>query len=227
MAQTLVAPPAGTDLTSAFRAAYENRYNWDPGFGGYRGRCVWDQDGRVVEGTFSVGADLKASVEGIDDPEVHKAVASQLWEVAIHRVRRSFEQTHGENTFTAGDTDDVGTEVIVGGKNAGDRYRIKDNVVTMVHRHIHGTVVTIFTKSITDTGHGYLSHTYSSRYTDPATGASRGGESQFADTFTPLEGGGPWVLRKRTITTLDPDGTSSMQEFRFEDLVPLAAEPVA
>ncbi|MFM9072791.1 MAG: DUF3386 family protein, partial [Cyanobium sp.] len=130
MAQTLVAPPAGTDLTSAFRAAYENRYTWEPGFGGYRGRCLWEQDGRSVEGTFTVGADLKASVEGIDDPEVQKAMASQLWEVAIHRVRRSFEQTHGENTFTAGDTDAVGTEVVVGGKNAGDRYRIKNNVVT-------------------------------------------------------------------------------------------------
>jgi hypothetical protein len=227
MAQTLVAPPAGTDLTSAFRAAYENRYTWDPGFGGYRGRCIWEQDGRVVEGIFTVGADLKANVEGIEDPEVHKAVASQLWEVAIHRVRRSFEQTHGENSFTAGDTDDVGTEVIVGGKNAGDRYRIKDKVVTMVHRHIHGTVVTIFTKSITDTGRGYLSHTYTSRYSDPATGAPRGGESQFADTFTPLAGDGPWVLSQRTITTLDPDGTASVQEFRFEDLVPLAAEPAA
>ena len=224
MSQTLVVPPAGTDLTSAFRAAYDNRYTWDPGFGGYAGRSIWEQDGRLVEGTFSVGADLKATVVGIDDPEVHKAVASQLWEVAIHRVRRSFEQTHGENTFTAGDTDAVGTEVIVGGKNTGDRYRIKDNVVTMVHRHIHGTVVTIFTGSITETGRGYLSHTYSSRYSDPATGASRGGENEFADTFTPLREGGPWVLAKRVIRTSGEDGLSTVQEFRFEDLQPLEAQ---
>ena len=128
-----------------------------------------------MEGTFQVGADLKAQVEGVDDAEVQKGIASQLWEVAIHRVRRSFEQTHGENTFTAGDTDAVGTEVIVGGKGEGDRYRIKDDVVTMVHRHIHGTVVTIFTESVTDTGAGYLSRSYTSRYSDPATGAPRGG----------------------------------------------------
>lgn len=221
MAQTLVAPPAGTDLTSAFRAAYANRYTWDPGFGGYRGRCLWEQDGRLEEGTFAVGADLKATVEGIDDPDVHKAVASQLWEVAIHRVRRSFEQTHGENTFTAGDTDAVGTEVIVGGKNAGDRYRIKDNVVTMVHRHIHGTVVTIFTKSVTQTGQGYLSHTYTSRYSDPATGAPRGGESHFEDTFQPLGEGGPWVLAKRMVSTTDGAGSPLIQVFRFENLMPL------
>ena len=98
-----------------------------------------------MEGRFEIGADLKAKVEGIEDEAVLKAINSQLWEVAIHRVRRSFEQTHGENTFTAGESDDVGTEVIVGGKGQGDRYRIKNDVVTMVHRHIHGTVVTIFT----------------------------------------------------------------------------------
>jgi hypothetical protein len=221
MAQTLVAPPAGTDLTSAFQAAYENRYTWDPGFGGYRGRCVWEQDGRTVEGTFTVGADLKATVEGIDDPELQKAMASQLWEVAIHRVRRSFEQTHGANTFTAGDTDAVGTEVIVGGKNAGDRYRIKDNVVTMVHRHIHGTVVTIFTKSITETGQGYLSHTYTSQYSDPSTGESRGGETHFEDTFQPLHDGEPWVLTRRVVRSTDREGQTTEQVFRFEDLFPL------
>lgn len=215
----------GSDCTAPFRAAYENRYTWDPGFGGYRGRCIWEQGGadgeagQHVEGSFTVGADLKAQVEGIENEEIHKAMASQLWEVAIHRVRRSFEQTHGQNTFTAGDTDAVGTEVIVGGKGAGDRYRIKDNVVTMVHRHIHGTVVTIFTESTTDTGHGYLSHTYTSQYADPATGEARGGRSRFSDTFVPLVEAGPWVLAERVVETEAHGGApASRQVFRFENL---------
>ena len=218
----------GSDATAAFRAAYENRYTWDPGFGGYRGRCVWEQPvaagepARRLEGSFQVGADLKAQVEGIDDPEVHKAIASQLWEVAIHRVRRSFEQTHSENTFSAGDTDAVGTEVIVGGKNAGDRYRIKDDVVTMVHRHIHGTVVTIFTESTIDTGNGYLSRSYTSRYADPATGAAKGGKSRFTDTFVPLTEAGPWVLSERVVETeAHGDTPAGRQVFRFEELAPL------
>ena len=214
------AVPTGTDLRQAFRAAYENRYTWDPGFGGYRGRCLWQQQERIVEGTFEVGADLKATVNGIDDPEVHKAMASQLWEVAIHRVRRSFDQTHGENTFTAGDSTQQGLEVIVGGKNQGDRYRIANSVVTMVHRHIHGTVVTIETESVTDTGLGYLSHRYSSRYSDPATGAARGGRQSFTDTFVPLEPQGPWVLGERVIETESETGPES-QVFRFLDLSPL------
>ena len=213
----------GSDATAAFRAAYENRYTWEPGFGGYRGRCVWEQDDRRMEGSFTVGADLKAQVEGIDDPEVHKAVASQLWEVAIHRVRRSFEQTHGENTFTAGDTDAVGTEVIVGGKGAGDRYRIHNDVVTMVHRHIHGTVVTIFTESTIDTGNGYLSRSYTSRYADPATGEPKGGLSRFTDTFVPLTENGPWVLSERVVESEAHGETpAGKQVFRFEDLTPVA-----
>ncbi|MEB3199968.1 MAG: DUF3386 domain-containing protein [Synechococcaceae cyanobacterium] len=213
----------GSDATAAFRAAYENRYTWEPGFPGYSGRCVWEQGDRRVEGTFRVGADLKAQVDGIDDETVHKAIASQLWEVAIHRVRRSFEQTHGENTFSAGDTDAVGTEVIVGGKGAGDRYRIRDKVVTMVHRHIHGTVVTIFTESVTDTGHGYLSRTYTSQYSDPASGEPRGGRNRFTDTFVPLAGDGPWVLSERVVESeAEADTPAGSQRFRFEELQPLA-----
>jgi len=214
--------PAGSDCTAAFRAAYENRYTWEPGFAGYKGLCVWEQGDQRAEGSFQVGADLKAQVEGIDDETIHKAVASQLWEVAIHRVRRSFEQTHGQNTFTAGDTDAVGTEVIVGGKGAGDRYRIQGDVVTMVHRHIHGTVVTIFTESTTDTGRGYLSRSYTSQYADPASGELRGGLSRFTDTFVPLAGDGPWVLSERVVET-DAFGETpaGRQVFRFEELEPL------
>ena len=209
----------GSDLREVFRRAYENRYTWEPGFSGYQGRCIWHQGDQRVEGRFEIGADLKAKVEGIEDEQVLKAINSQLWEVAIHRVRRSFEQTHGENTFTAGDTDAVGTEVLVGGKGEGDRYRIKGDVVTMVHRHIHGTVVTIFTTEVTDTGSGYLSHTYTSQYADPASGEARGGRSSFKDTFVALPGDGPWVLQERVIDTeAHGDTPAGSQTFRFEDL---------
>jgi hypothetical protein len=217
--------PLGADATAAFRAAYENRYTWDPGFPGYRGSCSWQEGERQLRGRFAVGADLKAQVEDIDDVAVQKAIAGQLWEVAIHRVRRPFEQTHGENSFTAGDTDAVGTEIVVGGKAAGDRYRIKNDVVTMVHRHIHGTVVTIFTQSTTDTGSGYLSHTYTSRYSDPVSGEPRGGLNHFEDRFAPLGAAGPWVLVERVVRSQSiPDDASSISvvRFGFEDLEALA-----
>ena len=175
-----------------------------------------------MEGSFRVGSDLKAKVEGVTDNEVEKAIASQLWEVCIHRVRRTFEQTHSENTFTAGDLTEAGLEVIIGGKGKGDKYRIKNNIVTMVHRHIHGTVVTIHTESTTDTGDGYLSRAYTSQYSDPASGELRGGMNHFVDTFTPLSEGGFWVLSERNIRTdAFADSPGSEQTFRFEDLTTL------
>jgi len=208
----------GSDGRELFRAAYENRYTWDAGFKGYKGICRWHQGEQRAEGKFEVSAELKSRLEGITDPAVEKAIAGQLWEVTIHRVRRSFEQTHGENSFTTGDTDAVGLEIIVGGKGAGDRYRIANNVVTMVHRHIHGTVVTIFTQSTTDTGAGYLSHTYTSRYSDPSTGEAKGSENHFTDDFVALPGSNYWVLEKRVISTAD--GAAS-QTFEFLELQPL------
>ena len=68
----------GSDLREVFRRAYENRYTWEPGFSGYKGRCIWQQDDQRVEGRFEIGADLKAKVEGIEDEQVLKAINSQL-----------------------------------------------------------------------------------------------------------------------------------------------------
>ena len=102
----------GADCTHLFKAAYENRYTWEPDFSGYKGRCSWTDGKTEIKGIFSLGQDLKAIVKEIDNENIKKAISSQLWEVAIHRVKRSFEQTHGKNTFTLGDTNKIGSEVI-------------------------------------------------------------------------------------------------------------------
>ena len=31
----------GADCTYLFKAAYENRYTWEPKFSGYKGKCSW------------------------------------------------------------------------------------------------------------------------------------------------------------------------------------------
>ncbi|MEB3239058.1 MAG: DUF3386 family protein, partial [Cyanobacteriota bacterium] len=53
MTASAIAP--GTDVRDLFRAAYENRYTWEPGFAGYRGICEWQQGERSVRGRFQVG----------------------------------------------------------------------------------------------------------------------------------------------------------------------------
>ena len=208
-----------TSCTELFKAAYENRYTWKSDFSGYKGICSWSDGAREIKGTFSLGKDLKAVVNEINDEKINKAISSQLWEVAIHRVRRSFEQTHGKNTFRFGDTNEIGSEVIVGGKNEGDRYRVKNDVVTMVYRHIHGNLIIILTEDVTHTGNGYLSKSYSSQYLDPTSKKELKGKSFYNDDFIPLYKGGPWVLSSRSIKQEPLQGSIiHEQKFSFSDL---------
>ncbi len=209
----------GENCTHFFKAAYENRYTWESDFSGYEGRCSWSDGKREIEGSFCLGKDLKATIDEIDDEEIHKAISSQLWEVAIHRVRRSFEQSHGENTFTFGDTNEIGLEVIVGGKNKGDKYRVKNDVITMVYRHIHGNLIIILTKDVIHTGNGYLSKSYSSQYLDPISKKDLKEKSFYKDTFIPLFKGGPWVLSSRSIHQESVQGSAiNRQVFSFSEL---------
>ena len=202
-----------------FKAAYENRYTWESDFLGYEGTCSWTDGNKEIKGTFNLGQDLKATVNEINNEEIHKAISSQLWEVAIHRVRRSFEQTHGKNTFTFGDTNEIGSEVLVGGKNEGDKYRVKDDVVTMVYRHIHGNLIVILTEDVIQTGNGYLSKSYSSQYLDPISKKDLNGKSFYKDTFQPLYKGGPWVLASRSIQQESLKGSIlNKQVFSFSEL---------
>ena len=216
---------SGEDCAHFFKAAYDNRYTWDSNFSGYEGSCTWSDGEREIKGSFCLRKDLKATINQIEDEKIHKAISSQLWEVAIHRVRRSFEQTHGQNTFTYGDINEIGSEVIVGGKNEGDKYRVKNNVVRMVYRHIHGNLIVILTEDVTHTGNGYLSKSYSSQYLDPISKKDLKGKTFYNDDFIPLYKGGPWVLSSRSIYQKTLEGLRiNKQNFSFSDLRSLVSK---
>lgn len=206
-----------------FQAAYENRYTWDNNFPGYTADITFKEDDKVITGKIRVNADLKAEVFDVEDEQAQKIIHGQAWEIAIHRVRRSFEQTHSTNTFSYGNTDETGAvEILVGGKSEGDGYKVRNNEVCYVHRLIHGTFVTINTFSSHDTGEGYLSHTYDSVYHDPKTGEQRGGRSEFTDEYEKV--GKYFILNRREIRT-QTEGQVSTQEFIFSNIKLL--EPVA
>lgn len=184
------------------QAAYENRYTWNQDFPGYTTNVTLKQGDKTIQGSAKVNADLSAEVFGVEDDEANKLIKNQLWEVAIHRVSRPFEKVHADNTFRAESTDDDGAvKIAVGGKGEGDAYKVKDNEFTMVHRHIHGVVVTINTFSSYDTGSGYLSHTYDSVYHDPKTGEVKQARSEFTDDYTQV--GDYTILSKRTVTSAE------------------------
>ncbi len=198
------------------RSAYENRYTWDRNFPGYTADVTYNYGDKTVTGKVRVNANLKAEASEIEDEEANKVIANQLWEIAIHRIRREFEESHGNNTFSLGETDETGAvEIIVGGKSTGDKYKLRDNEVVLVHRHIHGVVVTINTFTTHDTGEGYLSHRYDSVYHDPKTGEQKGGRNEFEDEYEKV--GNYFILNRRVITT-ETENPSSTQEIIFSNI---------
>ncbi|MEM9447335.1 MAG: DUF3386 domain-containing protein [Cyanobacteria bacterium P01_E01_bin.6] len=211
------------NATELFRAAYENRYTWDKKFPGYTADVTFNQDEQVFSGTIRVNPTLKAEIFDISDEDAKKAINNQLFEITIHRIRRTFEETHSKNTFSLGETDETGAvAILMGGKAEGDHYKVRNNEVCMVHRHIHGVVVTINTFSSHDTGEGYLSHRYDSVYHDPNTGEQKGGKSVFEDEYEKV---GDYVILTRRHIETETDGTVSSQEFIFSNIALLAAEP--
>ena len=55
----------GSDCSHLFKAAYENRYTWESNFSGYEGSCSWTDGTKEIKGTFSLGKDLKATINNI------------------------------------------------------------------------------------------------------------------------------------------------------------------
>jgi hypothetical protein len=210
-----------------FQAAYENRYTWEPNFPGYTATVEFKHGDRVLTGTVAVKANLSAEVTGIEDEEAQKSILGQLNEVAIHRVRRTFEATHGKNTFSYGETDATGAvEILMGGKSEGDRYKLRNNEVCHVHRHIHGIMVTIDTFSSHDTGAGYLSHRYDSIYADPKTGEIKSGKIVFEDNYQKV---GDYQILSQRIIQAEENGQPTTTEFNFTniELLPDRVEAVA
>jgi len=205
-----------------FRAAYENRYTWDKTFPGYTADVQLKEGDTVHTGTICINADMSFDVADVADEAAKKAIHGQLWEIAVHRVRRSFEETHGQNIFELGETDDTGAvEIFVSGKAMGDRYKVRNNEVCLVHRHIHGTVVTINTYSSIQTGEGYLSHRYDSVYHDVKTGELKG-KSEFEDGYEKI--GDHRIMTRRVIFS-EQDGKRTRTEFDFSNVRLL--QPVA
>ncbi|HAC63564.1 MAG TPA: hypothetical protein DCF68_08480 [Cyanothece sp. UBA12306] len=199
-----------------FRSAYENRYTWDRNFPGYEADITYQRGDQVFTGQVKINQDLSAEVFNIDDPQVKKEIHGQLWEIGIHRIRRSFEDTHAENTFRYGNTDETGAvEILLGGKSEGDSYKLRNNEVCHVHRHIHGVVVSIDTFSSHDTGQGYLSHRYDSIYHDPKTGEVKTPKSDFEDNYTKV--GDYYILSSRKIET-EAEGQKITKQFEFSNI---------
>ena len=201
-----------------FKTAYQNRYYWTDNFNGYKGRCKYSTNKEYYEGSFVIGKDFKPKIKDIDNSITVKSISSQLFEVSIHRVKREFGDVHSKNNFNLIKHTKEGVEMIVSGKNEGDKYRVKNNCINMVYRKIHGFIIEIFVQEFFDTGTGILSKKYTSQQLDPNTLEAHSPKLDYEDNFIKFGQNNIWLLHSRFIKYQNQNNDLEKLKYVFEDL---------
>jgi len=201
-----------------FKEAYNNRYTWLKTFNGYNGKCIFVDNGKATEGKFTLDSNFKPKIINISDKNIIKGISSQLFEVAIHRVKREFTEVHKNNNFKFLGESKKGMKIEVLGKNEGDKYVVKDKKINMVFRKIHGVIIEIFVQEFIETGDGYLSKKYSSQQLDIETLTPKSKRFEYEDNFVDLGINSAWVLESRIIKFLDDDNKANEMKYIFKEL---------
>ena len=204
-----------------FKEAYDNRYTWPKTFNGYSGKCIFVDNEKATEGNFILDSNFKPEIINISDENIVKGISSQLFEVAIHRVKREFTEVHKNNNFKFLCESEKGMKIEVLGKNQGDKYIVSDKKINMVFRKIHGVVIEIFVQEFLDTGDGFLSEKYSSQQLDIKTFTPKSSLLRYEDTFVKLGINNVWVLKSRIINFLDGNEKNKKVEYFFKELSPI------
>jgi len=201
-----------------FKEAYSHRYNWPESFNGYLGKCIFINNQKSTEGDFILESNLKPQITNISDDEIVKGISSQLFEVAIHRVKRNFGEIHKNNNFKYLGKTERGVEMEVFGKNNGDRYIVKDKKINMVFRKIHGVIIEIFVEEFLDTKNGFLSKKYTSQQLDIINFTPKSQKLEYEDNFVNLGINNIWVLESRIIKFVDVNQKLNTLSYFFKGL---------
>ena len=201
-----------------FKEAYNKRYTWPKNFNGYSGKCIFIENEKSIEGEFTLDSNFKPIIINISDNDAVKRISSQLFEVAIHRVKREFAEVHKNNNFKYLGECDNGIQIQVLGKNEGDKYIVKDKKISMVFRKIHGVIIEIFVQEFIDTGDGFLSKKYSSQQLNIETLIPKTKVLEYEDNFINLGINNIWVLESRIIKFLDDNDKANEIKYIFKEL---------
>ena len=211
-------PTSKLDCKTIFKEAFDNRYAWPKTFKGYGGKCIFVENENSIEGEFILGSNFKPQIINISDNDIAKRISSQLFEVAIHRVKREFNDIHKNNNFKFLGESEKGLEIEVLGKNEGDKYIIKEKKINMVYRKIHGVIIEIFVKEFIDTGNGFLSKKYTSQQLDIENLTPKSEKLEYEDNFINLGINNIWVLESRIIKFLDIKNDQRKIKYSFKEL---------
>lgn len=203
-----------TNARDLFRAAYENRYTWDGNFPGFKADLEVKQGNEVYTSNVSIHSDLTVEVSGIEDQEVQKSISTQLKDVITHRQRAAFEQVHGKNEFTIGETDATGAvEILVSGTAMGSSYKIKDNEICHVNRVMGPMTFVIDTHESLKTGEGYVPTRYDAVFHNAEGEIVQ--QVQFEDSYEKI---GEYYLMTHQILHTQKQGEQTVTSFSYSNV---------
>jgi hypothetical protein len=151
------------------REAHVARSGWGGDFPGFRAEAAATLDGDHASGGVTVQADGSVAWEGPSGPAAEWAVG-QLESVAMHRsagVRDEYDVSFADDV-----TDHpLGRLIRFHGGSTHSLYRIKDDVITEVHRRMDEVRFTITVTDVTRTAEGKtLPRHFNVSYWDAQTG---------------------------------------------------------
>ncbi|MCT7956240.1 DUF3386 domain-containing protein [Laspinema palackyanum] len=198
-----------------FRAAYENRYTWDSNFPGYQAELQVKQGEETYTGQIHIKGDLTVEVSGIDNEEVQQSVYTQLRDIVTHRKRSKFEDAHGKNSFSAGESDDTDAiEILVKGDAMGSNYKIRGTEICQVSRVMGRMAFTIDTAESLDSGEGYVATRYHVVFRNAQTNDLIR-ELDFEDTYEQF---GDYYLMTHQVIHSKENETVTTTEFKFSSI---------
>ncbi|MGL5083232.1 MAG: DUF3386 domain-containing protein [Microcoleaceae cyanobacterium] len=198
-----------------FQTAYEHRYTWDTNFPGYSADIELKQGDEVYNGHIRINPDLTVEVMGIDNEEVQQSVYTQLRDIVTHRKRSSFENSHGKNTFSLGETDETGAvEILVSGDSMGSNYKIRGKQICLVSRVMGRMAFVINTRESLDTGEGFAASHYDAVFRNPQTNEIIR-ELDFEDIFEKI---GDYYVMTRQVVQATEQGKATTTEFNYSNV---------
>ena len=166
---------ADAGAVAMFEKALANRAPWSD-FPGFSAEVTGTLDGRAFSGKVNVTADGGVKAE-LDDAAARPWLEDQLGSIAMHR---NSENDRGPSTdkpkpvlrFADDDEDHpLGRLLAFQGGRFASSYRVKDDRITVVNRHIGKQTMTITVLDDTKNAEGkYVPHSYLVHYWDALTG---------------------------------------------------------
>jgi hypothetical protein len=198
-----------------FRSAYENRYTWDTDFPGYSADVELKQGDEVYTGKVRVNRDMSVEVSGVEDEQVKESIYTQMRDVITHRKRGNFEQAHGKNEFSLGETDSTDAmEILVKGDAMGSNYKIRGTEICQVSRVMGRVAFTIDTHESMNTGEGYISSRYDAIFRNPQTNEVTN-QLEFEDGYTKV---GNYYIMTHQVVRSNEQGQHTTTEFNYSNV---------